>query len=469
MRLTNRRFVVLIIIGIIMGSLAFSYLVSMRQYDYAKSELIDKSRIMAREVMATRQFLAENQDRINRDSHNNFEFKGLNPARGIFLISQNFDGNWGYSIKQASFPATVRNPQNMPDRWELDALNKFKSSSRLAEYYGEVSENGNKFFRYATPLYVDSSCLPCHGEPAGQKDVAGFAKEGYHLGDLRGIVSITVPMAKFDATFHTMAYKLLAGGVLMGIFLSLSLVLILHFTFVKPAQKQLIRASQLAAAGHVTAAAAHEINNPLSIISSRAELILEEGDISEQVKEDVEVIRQSADRVTGYMHGLLSLARPRVSGKPEKIMINQLLDESVFLLEKQLEKSGIILKREYAEPSPLIWGRGESLKQVFFNLLANAQDALTKGGVITLRTGQRENQVSIDIIDNGKGISPQDLKHIFDPFFTTKKAQGTGLGLSISQKLVHENHGRIEVQSTLEQGTHFKILLPAYLSESGKH
>ncbi len=457
----TRRLILWLGLTLLAVSLAFTYFAGVREYNYAKKELVDKSRVMAQQIMATRHFLAVSQDKINNDSQGNFEFKGLNPARGIFLISQEFNRNRSYRIKQATFPDKVRNPRNLPDRWEQAALLTLKNSPTLTETYGEDKDSqGNKYFRYAVPLYIDDSCLGCHGGPAGQTDVAGYAKEGYKIGELRGIVSISVPMNSFDLTFRNLVVGLLMGGIVTGIVVCAVLVLIVYFRLLKPAQTQLLQSSQLAAAGRVAADVAHEINNPIGIISSRAELILLENHFPQEIVEDLQVIKQNAARVADYTRSLLSFAKP-FNGISEKVDLNQVVHETVAFMEKQLGKQGISVVQVLSGSVPRVWAQKAQIQQVLLNLIGNAQDALDTGGTITLRTGQaNSHQVYFEVTDNARGIPPEELSKIFQPFFSTKGDKGTGLGLTLCQRLVSENGGKITTESKPGRGTTFRVVLP---------
>ncbi|MDK2986211.1 MAG: two-component system, NarL family, sensor histidine kinase BarA [Clostridia bacterium] len=164
-------------------------------------ELREKAQVITKQLQATREFIARNQDRINYDSEGNFEFKYLNPAavgRGVGDIF----GMWtDYSIKQTRI--NYRNPHNAPDQFEIKALQKFAAEPDLQEIWAEDNIDGKKVFRYIIPLKVKESCLPCHGQPKGEIDVAGYHKEGYKVGDLAGVVSLIMPMDIFIANLKS--------------------------------------------------------------------------------------------------------------------------------------------------------------------------------------------------------------------------------------------------------------------------
>lgn len=175
------------------------------------AKLREKAQVLALQFIAMRSFIAQNQDRINFDSAGNFEFKYLNPAavgRGVGNI---FNQLSDYSVKQTRLQA--RNPANEPDDFERAALVRFAEKPDLQEYYDLDVVNGDKIFRYLVPLYVEPACLSCHGGPAGDLDVAGFAKEGLREGDLAGAISISVPMDMYYASLAQSRNNLIVFSV----------------------------------------------------------------------------------------------------------------------------------------------------------------------------------------------------------------------------------------------------------------
>lgn len=158
-------------------------------------ELREKAQVITLQLVATREFIALHQDRINRDAQGNFEFKGLNPAAVGRGVGEIFASWTDYSIKQTRINA--RNPKNKPDEYELAALYRFLQDPETKEVAGVDVVDGKRYYRYIIPLKVGESCLPCHGEPAGETDVAGYAKEGYELGEIGGAISVMVPMDMF--------------------------------------------------------------------------------------------------------------------------------------------------------------------------------------------------------------------------------------------------------------------------------
>jgi PAS domain S-box-containing protein len=225
------------------------------------------------------------------------------------------------------------------------------------------------------------------------------------------------------------------------------------------------RAEKLAALGTLAAGLAHELNNPIGIMSSRIELMLLEGAavLSDEVREDLRVLHRQTQRVARITQGLLSFAR-RSSGERAPVDLNHVVRETLSLVQSQIAKAGVRLSVDLAAELPAILGDADTLQQVVLNLVTNARDALAGGGDIAIKTRVRERScVELVVTDTGPGIAPQDLPRVFDPFFTTKTT-GTGLGLAITHGIVNEHHGTIDVESAPGQGTRFILTFPALVS-----
>jgi PAS domain S-box-containing protein len=240
-----------------------------------------------------------------------------------------------------------------------------------------------------------------------------------------------------------------------------AVLLIEDITARRGLEKAAQQSEKLAALGTLAAGLAHELNNPIGIISTRAELMLADADtraLPEDVAEDLRVIHRHAQRVARIAQGLLSFARSS-SGQPGRIDLNRVVDETLLLVEKMLVKDGARIRRALASDLPPIWGDANALQQVVMNLLTNARDAVKGDGEIWIETSAaRESSGGVQLVvrDTGPGIPPEVLPKIFDPFFTTK-AEGTGLGLSISYGIVRDHQGTVDVQSRPGEGTTFVL------------
>lgn len=225
----------------------------------------------------------------------------------------------------------------------------------------------------------------------------------------------------------------------------------------KETQEQLVQAAKLAAIGELASNIAHEINNPLTSILGYSELIKEESDIS-NIMRDVEVIEKESLRARDIVHQLLEFARKRPL-EIKEININDIMAEVLALTSVPLKDSNINISKDYGG-IPLIEGDANQLKQVFLNIINNAIFAMQDGGTLSVSTRINRGNVYIDISDTGRGIPKEVLHRIFEPFFTTKQEKGTGLGLSISYKIIQSHKGSIDVESEESKGTKFTVTLP---------
>ena len=227
-------------------------------------------------------------------------------------------------------------------------------------------------------------------------------------------------------------------------------------------QQQLVTSEKLASIGLLSAGVAHEINTPLTGISSYIQMLQKTLTDSHytQILEKIEV---QTERVSRIVKNLLNFARNPADSAFHKVSIPDSLKEIISLIEHKLKAMSIKLEMNLA-PVKLIWAQGERLQQVFINIILNAIDAMPRGGTLRIQADQEGREVVVKIADTGTGIQPQHLPHIFDPFFTTKGiGKGTGLGLSISYAIIKEHEGHITVESEVGKGTCFIILVPADL------
>ena len=225
-------------------------------------------------------------------------------------------------------------------------------------------------------------------------------------------------------------------------------------------QSRLASAEGLAAVGRLVAGVAHEVNTPLTGISSYTQMLRERIDKDDPRAALLEKIEKQTFRAAKIINNLLNFSR--ASGSEfEPLDVNRVLLDVVSLVEHQLESSRIKVVREMAADLPTVRGNENRLQQVFFNLILNARDAMPSGGWLTLATRADEDAVVVEIRDTGTGIKREDIKRIYDPFFTTKGiGRGTGLGLSVSYGILQEHGGAIFVDSAPGQGTTFQVALP---------
>ena len=224
-------------------------------------------------------------------------------------------------------------------------------------------------------------------------------------------------------------------------------------------QQQLMTSEKLASIGLLSAGVAHEINTPLTGISSYVQM-LQKRLTDPHFAHILGKIEAQTDRVARIIKNLLNFARNPSDISFSRVDLIDNLKEIVALIEYKLKAMNIQLEFNTAPLRP-IWAQGERLQQVFINIILNALDAMPEGGVLRLDVDQQDSEALVRITDTGTGIKKDHLPRIFDPFFTTKGiGKGTGLGLSISYAIIKEHEGRITVDSVEGKGTTFSVILP---------
>ncbi|HEX5688828.1 MAG TPA: ATP-binding protein, partial [Roseiflexaceae bacterium] len=228
-------------------------------------------------------------------------------------------------------------------------------------------------------------------------------------------------------------------------------------------QTQLVRVEKLAAIGQLASSIAHEVGNPLQAIQGFLSLFLEQCPPETLNRRFLELAEEEIERIVHVLSRLRDLYRPRAD-VVAPLNINTLLEGVLLLTSKQLERNRIRVLRELDPDPPLINGVADQLKQVVLNLVLNAAEAMSGGGLLHVQSYIRHqpsgtSSLCITITDTGVGISPEQLPYIFDGLHTTKE-RGMGLGLYTSKAIVERHMGRISAHSMSGEGTTFTIMLP---------
>jgi two-component system, NtrC family, sensor kinase len=224
---------------------------------------------------------------------------------------------------------------------------------------------------------------------------------------------------------------------------------------------QLGQAEKLSSIGLLAAGVAHEVNTPLAVITSQAQMLSKLISADDPRARTLDRIIKQSFRASEIVNSLLKFSR--VSGSEfDELDLNKVIRETLALVEPMLRASKIALNAQLTGEIPLVFGNQGKLQQVFMNLILNARDAMPRGGELTLATECENSSVHVEVSDNGAGIPADHLSKIFDPFFTTKStSRGTGLGLAVSYGIIREHAGKIHVQSTVGKGTSFRLEFPA--------
>lgn len=225
-------------------------------------------------------------------------------------------------------------------------------------------------------------------------------------------------------------------------------------------EEQLRLSEKMAAIGLLAAGVAHEVNTPLTGISSFTQMLLERSSPEDPNTHLLEKIERQTFRAAKIVNSLLNLARPS-DGEAAPVDVNVVVNDVLSLLEHQFRNSRIQVRKEFTTDGAFVKGVEYKLQQVFLNLLLNARDAMPRGGWLTLSTRCDGRGVVVEVSDTGTGIPSEHLSRIYDPFFTTKSdGRGTGLGLSVTYGIVQEHGGTLTCDSALGQGTRFTLTLP---------
>jgi signal transduction histidine kinase len=388
------------------------------------------------------------------------------------------------------------NPANAPDDFERLAMERFKDG--LPEYEAITESPEGRVHRYIAPVMVQESCLSCHAE------------HGYTVGDIRGALSISVPLAWADKVIQKNNITIIKYSVFSIFAVALALI----FLFNKLVARRIDRLSQamenypdqdyavsddqhllddeigrliagfkdlcerldkaqhdldktmqqafysekMASLGQLTAGIAHEINNPLGGLLNCVKTMHDEPDNMELHKRYVPLLDKGLRRIEHIMRQLLNFGR-RAPLTYSKVDIDEIIRECFELLEYRLKNITLELDLKLHETHCI---DVEALRQIIVNTALNAVQAMPGGGRIRVRTERTYNWIVITVEDSGTGIDPAIMNRIFDPFFTTKEVgEGTGLGLAVTYSLVQQMGGTIEVESEPGKRTTFTISLPA--------
>ena len=386
----------------------------------------------------------------------------MNPAYILRQTMDNYESLYG--IRGHITSLQHFRPETAPDEWEKSALKQFQ---RGVPEVSEFTETDDKpYFRYMSPLITKKECLKCHGH------------QGYKVGDLRGGVSISVPMTLYLAnqwrqiTTYTISFSLLWILGLVGIVIATQR-LKHRIRETKLMEKQLLQSEKLASVGELAAGVAHEINNPINGVINYAQILIDETKGRADEFGIPQRIIKEAERIAGIVKNLLDFAQ-ETDDIPGPASVQDIVNDALELLEMRLNNEGIQVHLDIPDDLPPINANSQKIQQVFMNLLNNSQFALNEkypkhhadkviriqGQVIEV-DGKAYSRIMVH--DNGVGIPKDIIDKICDPFFSTKPSgAGTGLGLSISYGIVKDHDGNMSFESKESEYTKAFVDLPVF-------
>jgi two-component system NtrC family sensor kinase len=313
---------------------------------------------------------------------------------------------------------------------------------------------GRHFDEVFDPVFVEAIRTARRDAPAGAT-LSRMPLDGRAAGEGRQLIvnAAVIPLRAVDA----------AGVTTVG-----SIVIVEDVTARVQLEEQLQISEKMASIGLLAAGVAHEVNTPLTGISSFTQMLLDGADPEDPKTRLLEKIERQTFRAAKIVNGLLNLSRPAHAAVSERapVDVNVVIGEVLALLEHQFAQHNIKVRRELSDDSLTVLGMEHKLQQVFLNLFLNARDAMPKGGWLSIATREDDGRIVAEVSDTGSGIPNEYLSRIYDPFFTTKTlGQGTGLGLSITYGIVREHEGLIDCDSNVGQGTRFILSFPPVRAE----
>ena len=455
------------------GALDLSFLVVERPEQYAGHIFFDNTRKALQESVTARETIAK----LNLNyyipctvQNRTIAVMGLGKTMaGDFLSSEDVElletlaGYMGIAIQNARLYASLEQKASEYERLKDFNENIVESISVgvLAVDLEDRIESWNSQMEvmYAMPR---SQVL---GERLSEVFPAAFMEEFYRVRQNPGIHNLYKFRLNTRAGDTRIANVAIAPLVTRKFNVIGRLIIVDDITERIELESQLTQAEKLSSIGLLAAGVAHEVNTPLAVISSYAQLL------SKQINDDaklgplLEKITRQTFRASEIVNNLLNFSR---TGATEfsAIDLNKIIAETLALLEHQLKTSHIKVETELYPGLPLIHGNAGKLQQVFLNLFLNAKDAMAgRGGILSIATLNGDS-VQVNIRDSGAGIEPENINKIYDPFFTTKnvpregQSRGTGLGLSVTYGIIQEHAGKIRVDSKPGQGTTFQLEFP---------
>lgn len=467
-----------------------------------------QARMLYKQILLTRQWVADHQGlflvRSATTPANVYLHEPvMTTASGLVLVKRNpamvtrelsaYAAKTGMGWFRVTSLQPV-NPDNAPDAFEQDSLRSFAQGANEQLALDRTADG--RVLRYAAPLFTETSCLTCHSE------------HGYQPGDIRGALSITIPIAWADAVIGANNRTLLLLGLLSVLAAAAVMFVLFNRLVARPihqltqamaafperqaefldlpatgdeigrlgtsfrglcqrltasqqalatAGEQGFRAEKLAALGQLTAGIAHEINNPLAGMLNCVKTMQEEPDNIDLQKRYLALLHKGLKRIELTMRQLLNYGRAAPL-RIHQANIDTIILDCLELLEHRLRDIVVNLDLRFNEPCCI---DSEVVKQIVMNITLNAIQAMPKGGSLTIASREENGAMVLTIEDSGTGIGAEIQDRIFDPFFTTKEVgEGTGLGLAVTLAMVQRLNGRIDVHSRTDAGTTFIVALP---------
>ncbi|MDR1184362.1 MAG: DUF3365 domain-containing protein, partial [Coriobacteriales bacterium] len=408
------------------------------------------------------------------DSNGTYNFKNIYCAIAGKSVAKLFMQENDYEIRYVSF--TPRYSNAYPDDFEAEALNEFAppppSNTTTTEYYDITTYRERDVFRYASPIYVRESCLSCHGDPAGELDVTGHAKEGLKVGDIAGAISIIMPIDLYMEGIQTNIWQqsfyfvLVLGTLIVIAYFAISYLV----NRLERANEDLQRESRYKS--DFLATMSHEFRTPLTAILAFTDLFENSNTkTAERDKDALEEVKENGNILLNMVNNILEVARidaGHVEMNYELVDMVDLIGTIEGAIRPLAERRAIRFTTTIESDVPLIQADWEKLRRIIENLASNAVKFTKRGGeveIIIRNDAERSDRIAIAVRDTGIGIRPEDIPHVFEKFVQLDKSSfrrynGSGLGLTVVKDLTEAHHGIIEVVSEPKKGSTFTVYIP---------
>jgi two-component system, NtrC family, sensor kinase len=455
------------------GTLDLSFLVVERPEYYAGHIFFDNTRKALRESITARETIAKldlNYYIPCTVQNRTVAVLGLGKtASGDFLSSDDVElletlaGYIGIAIQNAQLYASLEQKANEYERLK-DFNENIVESISVGVLAVDLEDRIESWNAQMEVMYALS-----RAQVLGQKlsDVfpAPFMEEFYRFRQNPGIHNLYKFRLHTPAGDTRIANVAIAPLVTRKFSVIGRLIIVDDITERMELESQLSQAEKMSSIGLLAAGVAHEVNTPLAVISSYAQMLLKQVNGDEKLSSLLDKITRQTFRASEIVNNLLNFSR--TSGTEfSEINVNRIISDTLALLEHQFKTARIKVESDLYDKLPPIHGNAGKLQQVFLNLFLNAKDAMSgTGGILRVETANGAG-VTVSVSDSGTGIAPEHIQKIYDPFFTTKvspregQARGTGLGLSVTYGIIQEHAGKIRVESKPGKGTTFYLEFP---------
>lgn len=477
MRMLSLRVAIAVLLVVGCAGVAYVLWSGAVQEDTVHSKVLTEARTLNKEMQAAWDYIDDSQLAINTAPDGSFDFKNVYCAVAGKGIARRFTQTAdGYVIRYVR--ENPRTGSDAPDAFERVALNHF-SVGGSTEYYEMTELDGQPVFRYASVLVIRNNCLQCHGDPAGEKDITGFVKEGMQLGDVGGAVSMVIPVNSYVKEAGEEQRRSLIFFVGLALLVAVVLSLLLRRWVAAPLEEANRRlASENEEQTNFLALMSHELRTPLSSIIAFTD-IWEKSDRARDAEEErlVGKIKESSSALLNMVNNTIDVARLEAGSLALQIDETDLVDVvgAVFATAEPLAlQQSVALSKSIDPAIPVMRTDGEALRKVLLNLVGNALKFTPSGGSVAVEARLEDGgrRVRLSVTDTGCGIAPEDLGRIFEKFsqasvkdVSGKKAAGSGLGLYLVRNLVERLGGEAQVQSEAGKGSTFIVFVPVESEE----